>query len=172
MKKITLVIFSAVVSVLGFVRADNTNPAATPPAAAPAVQAAPVTPAAIAVEKMAVGTAIDNREISGEGTAFDSSVTRLYAWSQMASDQVPTTIKHVWSADGKKETEVPLDIKYPRSRTWSSKSVWPGHWKVDVTNDQGMVLASKEFTVTKEAVPAPQAGTPPAKPTPPAQVGQ
>jgi hypothetical protein len=166
MKKSTLIIFAAVVWVSDTIHADNTAPAATPPAAA--------SPAAATgqVEKMAIGTAIDNKEISGEGTAFDSSVTRLYAWSQIASEKVPTTIKHVWSADGKKETEVPLDIKYPRSRTWSSKSVWPGNWKVDVTDDQGMVLASKEFTVTKEAVPASQAGTPPAKPAQPAQVGQ
>ena len=74
----------------------------------------------------------------------------------MTADQAPTTVKHVWTADGKKEAEVSLDVKYPAVRTWSSKSVWPGSWKVEAVDEKGTVLASKEFTVAKE----------------PAQVGQ
>ena len=119
----------------------------------------------INVEKIAIGTAIDNKEISGEAASFDSSVTRVYAWTKVTTDQAPVTIKHVWSADGKEEATVPLEIKYNAARTWSSKSVWPGSWKVDVTDDQGKVLSSQEFTVSKEVAP-------PATPAPPPQVGQ
>jgi hypothetical protein len=166
MKKSAIVVLGVMVSGIGFVYADNaTAPAA--PAAAPAATpaATPAAAANITVEKIAVGAAIDNKEISGEAASFPSSTERVYCWTKVSSDQTPVTIKHVWSADGKKEAEVALDIKYPSARTWSSKSVWPGSWKVEVTDDQGKVLSSKEFTVTKEAAP-------PAAAAPPPQVGQ
>jgi hypothetical protein len=158
MKKSAILVLGVIVSGIGFVYAEDTK------APAPPAQAAPAAPAAnIKVEKIAVGSAIDNKEISGEAAQFSSSNERVYCWTKVSSDQTPVTIKHVWSADGKKEAEVALEIKYPSARTWSSKSVWPGSWKVDVTDDQGKVLSSKEFTVTKEVVqpaaaPPPQAG--------------
>jgi hypothetical protein len=137
---------------------------------APAAAAAPVA-ATIKVEKTAIGTAIENKEITGEAAQFDGSVTRVYCWTKVSTDQTPVTIKHVWSADGKKEAEVALDVKYPSARTWSSKSVWPGSWKVEVTDDQGKVLDSKAFTVNKEVAP-PAAAAPAAPPAQPKQVGQ
>src|SRR5439155_16212308 len=114
-----------------------------------------------------------NKEISGEAAQFDGSTTRVYCWTKVTSDQAPATLKHVWSADGKQEAEVPLEIKYTSMRTWSSKNVWPGSWKVDAVDDKGSVLASKEFTVTKEsAQTTPAAPAKAAPPAPPAQVGQ
>jgi DUF2914 family protein len=177
MKNTTLVILAAIVMGIGSAEAAETTPpalpagqAGAPPAAAPA---APAAPAVVKVEKIAIGTAIDNKEISGEAASFDSTVTRVYAWTKVTTDQTPVTIKHVWSADGKEEASVPLEIKYNAARTWSSKAVWPGSWKVDVQDDQGKVLVSKEFTVSKEAAPpASPAGAPPAKAPPPPQVGQ
>jgi hypothetical protein len=41
-------------------------------------------------------------------------------------------------------------------RTWSSKNVWAGSWKVEVQDDKGTVLSTKEFVVAKP--PAAQAG--------------
>ncbi len=172
MKKTVFMVIAAIVS--GFASVHAAEQAAP---SAPVAPPAPTTPAAapaaanITVEKIAIGTSVENKEISGEAAQFDGSVTRVYCWTKVSTDQTPATLKHVWSADGKKEAEVPLEIKYPAARTWSSKSVWPGSWKVEATDDQGKVLASKEFTVTKEiAEPAPPAqATPPA---PPKQVGQ
>jgi len=138
-------------------------------AAKTAPSAVPVT---IHIEKMAVGTAIDNKEISGEASTFGSSVTRLYCWTKISADQTPVSIHHVWSSGSKAESNVPLDIRYSPMRTWSSKSVWPGAWKVDVTDDQGKILASKEFTVSKGGVTISQDLVPPAKSAQPVQVGQ
>jgi hypothetical protein len=181
MKKSTILVLGTIVLGIGFVRADNTTAPAAPtpaaPAALPAGQAgAPAAtaaaPANVTVEKIAVGTAIDNKEISGEAAQFGSSSERIYCWTKVSTDQAPVTIKHMWSADGKKEAEVALEIKYPSARTWSSKNVWPGSWKVEVIDDQGKVLSSKEFTVTKEAAATPAAGTPAPATAPPPQVGQ
>ncbi len=153
MKKTAFFVLAVFVSGFGSVRAEEAAKPTTP--AAPAAVAVPAA-SSIKVEKIAVGTAIDNKEISGEAAQFPGSVGRVYCWTKVTADPTPTTVKHVWSADGKKEAEVSLDIKYASARTWSSKSVWPGAWKVEVMDSQGTVLSSKEFTVTKE----------------PAQVGQ
>lgn len=173
MKKFAFVVLGVMVSGIGFVRADDTTPPAAAPAAPVASQPAATPAANIKVEKIAVGSAIDNKEISGEAAQFAASVGRVYCWTKVTTDQTPVTIKHVWSADGKQEAEVPLDIKYDSMRTWSSKTVWPGSWKVDVVDDKGSVLSSKEFTVSKEEPPAAQTGAPAAQPgTPPEQPKQ
>ena len=105
--------------------------------------------ASVTIDKIAVGTAIENRELTGTATSFDSATTRVYCWTHITADQAPVSIKHVWYADDKKEADVPLQIKSESGRTWSSKSVWPAKWKVDATTDAGEVLSSTEFTVTK-----------------------
>jgi hypothetical protein len=40
-----------------------------------------------------------------------------------------------------------IDLKFASTRTWSSKAVKAGNWKVDVTDDAGTVLGSVSFTV-------------------------
>jgi len=139
MKKLTVFIFVAIVSVVGFAHADAP---ASAPSAAPAA-------AGVKVEKIAVGTAIDNKEISGEAEQFPAAVGKVYGWTRITTDAAPITVKYVWSADGQKEAEVPLEIKYPSARTWSSKNVWPCSWKLEVVDGKGAVLSSKEFTITK-----------------------
>jgi hypothetical protein len=172
MKKLTMLVLGAIVLGIGFVQAEDTKAPAPPAQAAPAATAPPAAPAAnITVEKMAIGSAIDNKEISGESGQFGSSSDRVYCWTKVTTDQTPVTIKHVWYVDGQKEADVALEVKYPSSRTWSSKTVWPGSWKVDVTDEQGKVLSSKEFNVLKEAA-QPAAAAPPAATAPPPQVGQ
>jgi hypothetical protein len=156
MKETTWMIIGAVLGGAGWVGAAET---AVPAPAAPAAAVAQA-PAAVRVEKIAVGTAIDNKEISGEASQFAASVNRVYCWVKVAADQVPAALKVVWSADGKKEAEVPLDIKYTSMRTWSSKNVWPGSWKVEAVDNSGTVLSSKEFTIAQESAPAAPAATP------------
>ena len=101
----------------------------------------------IQIEKMVIGTAIDNHELTGAAQEFNASVSRLYCWTKVNAQEVPTSITHVWYADDKKEAEVPLNIKSSSMRTWSSKSVWPGQWKVEAVDGAGNVLSSVEFTV-------------------------
>ncbi|HVO33904.1 MAG TPA: DUF2914 domain-containing protein [Elusimicrobiota bacterium] len=151
MKTLGLIVLAAGIIQPAF--ADNATPAGAPAAAAvPAVAPAASTPrvasaANVQVDKLIVGTAVENHEISGAATEFPASVERLYCWSKVTASNVPTTVKHVWYADGKKEAEVSLDVKYSSTRTWSSKSVWPGSWKVEAQDAAGDLLASMEFTV-------------------------
>jgi hypothetical protein len=133
--------------------------------------------AAITVEKIATAAAVENREPVNESKTFDRTAGRVYTWTRIAATEVPVKTKHVYYADGEKISEVELGINAKSYRVWSYKTVWPGAWKVEVTDEAGTVLATAEFTVTKEAAAEPmkaepvKAGTPkpePAKPAAPA----
>ena len=128
-------------------------------AQAPEKQAEP--PKTIHVEKIAIGTSLESRELVGASTEFDDSAGRVYCWTKIVSETVPTTIKHVWYADSEKAAEVSLNVTYPTTRTWSSKAIWAGKWKVDVVSERGEVLDSRNFTVKAQPAPAaPSAATP------------
>jgi len=99
------------------------------------------------VEKGVAATSVEKREPVGESKEFEASVGTVYCWTRIAAQTTPATIKHVWHVDDKKVFEKALEIKYPSMRTWSSKSVKTGNWRVDVTDDQGAVLSSVSFTV-------------------------
>ena len=106
------------------------------------------------VEKIALGTGVESRELVGEASEFDVSVGRVYCWTKINSQNVPTTIKHVWYTDEKEAAEVTLNINYPSTRTWSSKTIGPGVWRVEVVSETGEVLASTGFTVKAQPAPA------------------
>jgi len=102
---------------------------------------------ALTVEKIVVATSVENREPVGENTEFEASVGTVYCWTKITASTTPATIKHVWYLDDKKVFEIPLELKYASTRTWISKSVQTGKWKVEVTDDAGTVLSSLTFTV-------------------------
>jgi len=139
------ILFVSVLALMAFpAKADSpaTTPAATASAAAPAPSAAKGN---LSVVKLSVGTAIDNKELSGEATEF-TSVGKVYAWAKVSAEQAPADIKFLWTVDGNKEAEVPVTVKYPEARLWSSKNVWPGSWKVAVM-DGDKSFAEVSFTI-------------------------
>ncbi|MBI4064719.1 MAG: DUF2914 domain-containing protein [Elusimicrobia bacterium] len=74
---------------------------------------------------------------------------RLYFWTAVRSDQIPTHIVHIWYVEDKKVAEVQLDIPVSPYRTWSSKRVWSGKWRVEARGQDGKLLTSEEFRVKK-----------------------
>lgn len=146
----TLIALAAVLLLNGVVVAQTPEQQATAPEqTAPE----PAAPESVQVERIALGTGVESRELMGEATEFDMSAGRIYCWTKVNAQTVPTTIRHVWYAGEEKAADVPLDIKYATTRTWSSKAVWPGRWRVDVVSETGAVLASLDVTVT--ALPGP-----------------
>lgn len=81
-------------------------------------------------------------------------------------DMSGQTATHRWEYDGKVVAEVEFDVKGPRWRVWSSKSLipqWTGDWKVSVINGAGEVISEKKLSydvaasaevATPEASPA------------------
>jgi hypothetical protein len=101
----------------------------------------------VKVEKAVAAMSVEDREPTGENKEFEASVGTVYCWSKIAAPTVPVTIKHVWYAGDQKLFEKALDIKFSSTRTWSSKSVKSGSWRVDVTDEAGAVLSSVSFMV-------------------------
>ena len=77
-------------------------------------------------------------------------------------DMSGQTAIHRWEYDGKVVAEVEFNVKGPRWRVWSSKSLvpqWIGDWKVSVVNGAGEVISEKNLsydvaTATPETTPA------------------
>ncbi len=74
-------------------------------------------------------------------------------WMVAKSKNVPQIIKHIYYFKGKKYCEVPLSIKYPRTRTWSYVTLdrdsprHTGSWRVDIVKKDGKILKQIKFKV-------------------------
>jgi hypothetical protein len=87
----------------------------------------------------------------GKKEVFDTRhARRAYVWMEVKSRQQPFVIKHVYYLDGRKYCEVPLDIAFPRMRTWSyvtfGKADPAGTWTVEIVCN-GRVLKTVGFQV-------------------------
>jgi len=149
MKKILLAAAFAAVS--GYVHAQTPVQEPVQAPAAPEIK----------VESILTAASVENREPVAPTAAFEKTAGRVYTWTKITTTEAPVKIKHVYYADGKKVTEIELNVKAKTYRVWSNKAVWPGNWKVEVTDEAGKVLATVSFTVSSAAaVEAPKAETP------------
>jgi hypothetical protein len=97
--------------------------------------------------------AVDQRQCVSPTTAFSLQETPTpVVWMNVLSDRQPFTLTHAYYLNGRKYCEVPLQIRYPRMRTWSNvtlaHSYQTGHWRVEVIDADGERLSQIEFTVT------------------------
>ena len=97
--------------------------------------------------KVVICSGVQDREPIDDLTTVDSSADRVYCWMELILDRLPSTVRHVWYADGEKVGEVALKVTTAPYRTWSAKRIRPGHWKIEVLDESGTVLAVKEFVV-------------------------
>lgn len=106
--------------------------------------------AALDVTTAIVGTGVDDREPVGTGTSFPASVGTVYFYTVFEGDFGERQVEHVWMRNGEEVGRVPLTVRGPRWRTWSSKTVpadWTGEWEARVVDADGSVLATAAFQV-------------------------
>lgn len=147
MKKLAF-IFASVVCFVFVVSAEEMGITATPAS----LTVSPAAPT-ISVVLSSLGSGVDRetRTIQGEAAIFDPSV-EVHCLTRVKAAIVPTTINHVYSVNGKEVASVSLAVKGSPWTTWSRKTVWPGAWKVELKDESGVVIESKEFTVTKDTM--------------------
>lgn len=125
-------------------KTDEKKPEA--PAAAPAE-------AAVSLARAALCTGVADREPVGslekEPYEFKADAGSAFLFVEAKTKTPPQALTVVWSADGKEAASVTLNVKNERARTWSSKKVWTGKWKVEVKDSSGAALKTLEFTVGK-----------------------
>jgi hypothetical protein len=112
------------------------------------VGVAPVSAQDVSVD-IAVARTIMDRMPVDEGNSFPVDVGEVWCWTRVSGGE-GTTIKHVWLRDGVEMAEVPLNVSGNSWRTYSSKTIppyWSGDWRVEVRDEIGNVLASRDFSV-------------------------
>lgn len=118
----------------------------------PRTAAAQQTPAEadLTISRAVVATDVQDREPLGEATSFGADVGTVYFYTVFEGDFGERQLEHVWIRDGEEMARVPLAVRGPRWRTWSSKAIpadWSGNWTVRVVDEQGTELESIDFTV-------------------------
>lgn len=117
-----------------------------------AAQEAPAS-SQLRVTRAVVATGVEDREPVGEAESFPASVGTLYFYTVFEGDFAETTLEHVWLREGEEVARVPLRVRGPRWRTWSTKQVptdWTGNWTAQVVAADDQVLSTVSFVVGGE----------------------
>lgn len=99
-------------------------------------------------------SSINNRKPEGIKKIFYLAQDKfVFVWTDVRAKSFPTSINHIYYLNGEKICTVPLEIKYPRMRTWSQITLnnydgtGRGHWQVNIATDDGRILKQAFFEV-------------------------
>ena len=114
-------------------------------------QPAPVTKKSeLKVTKTTLTTGVKNRQPIDSVIVFPDSIGRVYCWTLIQGAKKPTVIKHIWHYGKREMAETSLEVKTPRYRTWSYKTIlphWKGDWRVWIVDSQGNLLGTASFKI-------------------------
>lgn len=105
--------------------------------------------AAVSVTEAVVSARIENLAPVGISNVFPHAVGRVYFFTRVKGLH-NSEIKHLWFHGDAIVMEVTLPVNSPNWRTFSFKSIHDrsvGDWRVDVTTEDGTVLASVPFRI-------------------------
>ncbi len=95
-------------------------------------------------------TGIQERMPTGMAETFPPEVGQVYLWCKITGSAGETTVKHIWSFNGKEVATVELAVKSSPYRTWSAKKIMPhmtGDWSVKIVDAQGNTIKEMAFKV-------------------------
>jgi hypothetical protein len=96
---------------------------------------------------------IEQSEPTEAGKSFipaPDGVLHLWCFSEIGGPARSDTVFHIWYWGEREMARVPLEVRGPRWRTWSTKQIldeWSGEWHVDVTDRAGVVLSRLGFSL-------------------------
>jgi hypothetical protein len=102
--------------------------------------------AQVEVTDMKFGTGVEHHECVGEASAFPASTERVYCWMRVTGAD-GKTLNVKWYLNDNLISEVPLEVKYNPTRTYSSKAIAgnKGAWRVEVYDDTNKMIKSGTF---------------------------
>lgn len=114
---------------------------------------------ALALEDIAICSAIEDREPAGAGTVFSNDLEKIYCFTRIAGAGDTTSVNHVWYLGDTQLASVNLPIKSASWRTWSSKTIGMslGKGHVEVVTESGDLLGKAEFEIKAAAEEAGEA---------------
>jgi hypothetical protein len=88
------------------------------------------------------------REPVGSTEAFVVEDGRAYAFARINNEGNPTTVSFVWQYGNEQHAAIDMNVGTSSGwRTWSSVSLRPGNWQVQLVGSDGVVLAQRTFSV-------------------------
>ncbi len=106
--------------------------------------------AQVEVTDMKFGTGVENHEVVGESAAFPASTETVYCWMRVTG-AAGKTLMAKWFLNDNLLSEVPIEVKYSPTRTYSSKTIAgnKGTWKVELYDDTNKMVKSGTFTTNE-----------------------
>ncbi len=132
MKSLALTVFGLLVLAPAFAQ-----DAAPPPAA----------PASGNVARAMFTTGVADREPADQITSLKNDVQQVYFYTELTGLE-GQSVAHKWEHAGEVKAAVTFDVKAPRWRVWSSKTLdpsWTGEWTVSVMDASGATLAQAKL---------------------------
>lgn len=111
--------------------------------------AVPHAASSIKIDRLVLCLAVKDRNPANEVSAVPSDVGKVFAWLRV-SGASGKKVRTVWTVNGKASPGTWLNVGSNQWRTWASKRVdasMKGSARVEVQDDKGNVLASKDFTI-------------------------
>lgn len=102
------------------------------------------------VQDAVIATSVENLSPQGSSESFPSDVGKLYAFTRIVGAEGEVMIRHRWFRGDQLMAEVRLQVQSANWRTYSRKSIlpeWAGPWKVEVTDADGSIIETLEFTI-------------------------
>lgn len=107
--------------------------------------------APLRVLKATICRAVENLMPVGVDRSFPISAGKIYVWTEIEAKEVPSKIHHIYYFGGEKISDVSLDVRSNRWRTWSFKTIanrrYRGEWRVDIVTSGGNILRQLYFEV-------------------------
>jgi hypothetical protein len=137
-----------------------TSPAAPPsndlarweePRPAPPAAASKPPKGAGVVERLAICLGVKDRNPVGEGTRVPCDVGKIYCWMRVTHAN-GRKVRPVWTLNGRRYPGSWLSIGSHSYRTWTTKRIDASHVgtaKVEVQDEKGRVLATREFSIVR-----------------------
>lgn len=108
----------------------------------------------IQISEIVSCSSVSKRQYVAAKTIFSlKKESNSMVWMTVLSDNPPFTLTHVYYVNGRKYCSIPLKIRFPRMRTWSSITLNSqdqiGKWRVEVVTGNGEKIAQLEFTIVE-----------------------
>jgi hypothetical protein len=107
----------------------------------------PADPASGNVARAMFTTGVADREPADQITSLKNDVQQVYFYTELTGLD-GQSVAHKWEHAGEVKAAVTFDVKAPRWRVWSSKTLdpsWTGEWTVSVVDASGATLAQAKF---------------------------
>ena len=94
---------------------------------------------------------VKNRIPQGSGDSFEWSEDKIFIFTRIKCEKIPSSIRHIYYFKGEKVNDISLSVRSSHWRTWSYKTIsnkrYIGPWRVDITSNDGKLLQSINFEI-------------------------